>query len=94
MLEDTINQLQDPQYRETLFDLFDAWLKGNDAQLFALADTTSPAYSQGSKRITEYIINERNQSMLAKIKQYLLEDSATFAMVGALHLVGDKGLIA
>lgn len=94
MLEDTINQLQDPQYRETLFDLFDAWLKGNDAQLLALADTSSPAYSQGSKRITEYIINERNQSMLAKIKQYLLEDSTTFAMVGALHLVGDKGLIA
>jgi len=94
MLADTIQEMQSVDYDKHLLMLFDAWLTGNSAELYKLADASTPGYSNGSRKLSEYIIGERNQTMAQTIKGYLAEDQSTFVMVGALHLVGENGLVA
>lgn len=50
---------------------------------------TQPEYLQ----LMEQMIDGRNVTMLAKIEGYLKERAPVFVVVGAGHVVGDKGLV-
>jgi hypothetical protein len=45
------------------------------------------------KSFYEKFLFERNLRMLDKIRQYLEQKDTTFVIVGAAHLVGEKGIL-
>jgi hypothetical protein len=46
----------------------------------------------GSKTLTKKLLDDRNVTMTAKIDEYLKGKDPVFVVVGAAHIVGDKGI--
>lgn len=69
-----------------------AWKAGDPEQL----DTLLNGYlkdSEGLEEVFEKLFTERNHTMAAKIREYLATNRNHFIIVGAGHLVGEKGLL-
>jgi uncharacterized protein YbaP (TraB family) len=47
-----------------------------------------------TERLDEYLLHNRHPGMLKKLESYLASGEIHFVAVGALHLVGPRGLIA
>jgi uncharacterized protein YbaP (TraB family) len=69
-----------------------AWTSG-DAQAMesALSDAVPPDPSLAP--IVKKLFDERNVKMLSKIEGYLNSNGSYFVIVGAGHLVGERGLV-
>ncbi|HIG27109.1 MAG TPA: TraB/GumN family protein [Verrucomicrobiales bacterium] len=70
----------------------EAWITGDDMkmeQLIFEGMETTPDI----KSFYEKFLFERNLRMLDKIRQYLEQKDTTFVIVGAAHLVGEKGIL-
>ncbi len=90
----TIQDLNEhPDYAGKLMDnLTKAWLKGDTD---AFADLLNKDLSRHPELAPIYdkMIYTRNNTMLAKIETYLKDKTTYFLVVGAGHLVGEKGII-
>lgn len=74
-------------------EIVGAWRRG-DVQTLERAIFSGMGDDPLARRIQERIFFERNISMAASIERYLEDGRATFVIVGAGHLVGERGLVA
>jgi hypothetical protein len=66
-----------------------AWREGNAPRLAALLSDEYKSFP----RLYRMLVADRNQRWLPQIEQLLRQDQDYFVVVGALHLVGDGGLL-
>lgn len=69
-----------------------AW-KSGDPKALASIMKKSAAGDIDMSTVYEKLITERNRNMVGKIEGYLEEDETYFVIIGAGHLVGEKGII-
>ena len=87
ILDQTLSELKDSQ--ADMLVVLSAWRHGDTARLAALL----------SKEYREFpalyrpLVTDRNQHWLPQIERFLKDDRNTLVVVGALHLVGDGGLL-
>ena len=99
MINETIDS-----YQETIKlqkELYEAWKKGDADKIISIineedigiddnySDKLKAEIDMYNKRIIDY----RNEDMGVKAIEYFNSDKDVFFMVGALHIIGDKGLI-
>jgi hypothetical protein len=91
LLKHTMTQLAD---METLTaDMTRAWQLGDAARLEKLMITDQIKENPEYKPLMDRLIFRRNITMAEKIKAYLRSTKSYFVVVGAGHLVGDKGIV-
>ncbi|MEE9524158.1 MAG: TraB/GumN family protein, partial [Thermodesulfovibrionales bacterium] len=73
--------------------LIDSWLKG-DANTMESILMKSIADRPELRPVYEILINKRNEEMTSKLEHYLATDNSYFVVVGAAHLIGDRGIIS
>jgi len=66
-----------------------AWRTGNAARLAGLLGDEYKSFPV----LYRSLVSDRNRRWMPKIEQLLQEDQDAFVVVGALHLVGDGGLL-
>src|SRR6478752_7904979 len=66
-----------------------AYLSGDPDQLKVIMDQEADT---GSKSLTKKLLNDRNLAMAARLEEYLKNKEQVFVVVGAAHIVGDKGI--
>ena len=83
----------------SLKELYNAWKKGNIEDILKYSDDEMDIESNYSeteiKLIKDYnkkLIDDRNITMANKVEEYFNDDKDVFFMVGALHVIGDKGI--
>ncbi len=72
--------------------MINAWKKGDKVELMNLLDSSRYEYPE-FEVMYEKIIDERNDNMTIKIEEWLKEDKTIFIVVGAGHIIGEKGII-
>lgn len=72
--------------------LVDAWKTG---AVGTMESTITKSFTEDRRfyRIYEKLINERNRNMALKIESFLKTKGAYFVVVGAAHLIGDRGIV-
>jgi uncharacterized protein YbaP (TraB family) len=73
-------------------ELVQAW-KSGDAKAVEAIMTKSPREDPKLVPIYEKLINDRNRKMASKVEDYLKGNGSYFVVVGAGHLLGDKGIV-
>jgi uncharacterized protein YbaP (TraB family) len=86
-LEQTIAELPDAE-RETR-EILAAWRSGNGAKLAALMSEDFHSFP----RLYQALVTDRNRRWLPQIERLLKNEQNYLVIVGALHLVGDGGLL-
>jgi len=86
-LEQTVTEMQDAD-RDTQ-DILAAWRSGNAAKLAALMSEEFRSFPG----LYRALITDRNRRWLPQIERLLKADQNYLVVVGALHLVGDGGLL-
>ena len=77
---------------QELGKLTQAWTSGDTKAMESIL-TRSVSEDRRLSFILEKLIYERNRKMVSKIEDYLKEKETYFVIVGAGHLVGDRGII-
>jgi len=77
--------------KEEAESLFQAWKTGDDAIMIQLFQKDID--KSGAKGIYKTMITDRNIHMANKIKQEFDAKKSLFVVVGAGHIVGEKGLV-
>jgi len=77
---------------QQLGKLTQAWTSGDTKAMESIL-TRSISDDRRLSFILEKLIYERNGKMVSKIEEYLKEKETYFVIVGAGHLVGDRGII-
>jgi uncharacterized protein YbaP (TraB family) len=75
---------------DTVDELYAAWRAGD---LRALDALLLEGYRE-MPRLYADLVERRNRNWIAPIKALLEQDGDTFVVVGALHLVGEQGVVA
>ena len=78
--------------KEELHSMIAAWKSGDPEALESIMKK-STAGDIDMSTVYEKLINERNRNMVGKIEEYLDGDETYFVIIGAGHLVGEKGII-
>jgi uncharacterized protein YbaP (TraB family) len=84
--------VEDPITQEDADKLFEIWENGDVAGMESfvfqglIEEPALAPYYEGA-------LNERNIDMAEKIEEFLADDEIYFIVVGAAHLVGEKGLV-
>jgi uncharacterized protein YbaP (TraB family) len=71
-------------------DLYGAWRRGDTQRLEELLLEGYKAMP----KLYDDLVDQRNQRWVPQVKSLLSKENDTLVVVGALHLVGDRGLIA
>ncbi|HZU30243.1 MAG TPA: TraB/GumN family protein [Candidatus Angelobacter sp.] len=66
-----------------------AYISGDAEALQKILDEESDT---GSKTLNRKLLDDRNQAMIGKLVSYLQGKDPVFVVVGAAHIIGDKGL--
>jgi len=77
---------------QELGKLTQAWTSGDTKAMESIL-TRSVSEDRRLSFILEKLIYERNRKIVSKIEDYLKEKETYFVIVGAGHLVGDRGII-
>jgi len=77
---------------EDFAGLFDAWKSGNDIDMMAMFHKDME--KTGAKEMYKVILDDRNVNMVKKIVQNIDEKKSLFVVVGAGHIVGEKGIVS
>jgi uncharacterized protein len=72
--------------------LTQAWISGDTKSMESIL-TRGISEDKGLSSIFEKLIYERNKKMVSKIEDFLRTQEIFFVIVGAGHLVGDRGII-
>lgn len=75
---------------EELTQLTTAWRKGDEQTLYELG---IKPIRQNYPQVYHSLIVERNNNWLPKIEQLIKQQDDTFILVGAMHLIGEDGLL-
>jgi uncharacterized protein YbaP (TraB family) len=87
MLDQTITELQDSPAQ--LQEVLSAWRRGDAAKLAALLSREYRSFPA----LYRPLVSARNERWLPQIEQLLRGQQNCLVVVGALHLVGDGGLL-
>ena len=90
MLLLTLKDLQ--RAAQEVDQLVQAWKSGDMKGMEAII-AKSPKEDLRLTPVYEKLINDRNRKMLSKIEDYLKGNATYFVVVGAAHLVGEKGIV-
>jgi len=80
---------QGDKMKETIKQLQATYASG-DAE--ALDKLMKEEADTGSKSLTQKLLYDRNVTMVARLEDYLKKKEQVFVVVGAGHIVGDKGI--
>ena len=75
--------------KEMLDKIQDAYFSADAEQILKL----SREEQSGPQSLMKKMIDDRNVTMAAKLENYLKKNEQMFVVVGALHLVGEKGIV-
>ncbi len=85
---------------EALEDMYEAWISGDGKALIEVTETEiddSEYTAEQLAMIEEYdrqMVDDRNNNMTDKAEEYLAGGGTGFFVVGAAHIVGEKGVAA
>lgn len=88
MIRYTIKDLE--ELPKILKSMKDAWRLGNDSELYNLG---IKPFKKDFPEIYKSILVDRNKLWISQIENFLKDDTIEFLLVGALHLVGEDGVI-
>jgi uncharacterized protein len=80
---------QGDKMKEMIQRIQAAYISGDPA---ALEKIMHEQADTGSKSLTKKLLDDRNVAMAARLDQYLKTKEQAFVVVGAAHIVGDKGI--
>jgi uncharacterized protein YbaP (TraB family) len=75
--------------KDVMRKIQDAYMSGDGERLQKLMDEENT----GPKSLTKKLLDDRNVGMAGKVEGFLKGKDQIFVVVGAAHLVGDKGVI-
>jgi uncharacterized protein len=87
LIDQTLDELKESP--EEMREVLTAWRQGDAAKLATLLSDEYRSFPA----LYRPLVTARNQSWLPQIEQLLKGSSNTLVVVGALHLVGDGGLL-
>jgi uncharacterized protein len=87
MLDQTIDELKD--IKSETREITGAWREGNGAHLAALLSTEYTSFPS----LYKPLVTDRNRRWLPQVEQLLKSNDNALVVVGALHLVGNGGLL-
>lgn len=93
-LQENLKQLADGSAIKKGLSLITAWQHADNKALEAALLEMQNEESTSAKFLQRVLLDERNPNMANKIESLLKNDKRTFVAVGALHLIGDKGVTA
>ncbi|EFI60137.1 MULTISPECIES: TraB/GumN family protein [Comamonas] len=91
-VRDGLDQLDDPKAPEILQQLANIWASGNETQLENYADWCDCIKTERDRLKYARLMDGRNPGMADGIVRQLQQGKTVFAAVGALHMIGPKGL--
>lgn len=93
LLRQALDQVESGLARQLYNDIIDAWLASDLARLAELAQA-HPALPEANDNdaLMDALLLERNRRMIRRMEP-LLADGGVFVAVGAMHLVGEDGLV-
>jgi uncharacterized protein YbaP (TraB family) len=80
---------QGDKITETIKQIQAAYLSGDPDALEKVMDEET---DMGTRTLTKKLLDDRNVAMAGKIDQYLKGKEPVFVVVGAAHIIGDKGV--
>jgi uncharacterized protein YbaP (TraB family) len=87
MLDQTVDELKD--IKSEVHEITDAWRHGDAARLAKLLSSEYDAFPA----LYKPLVMERNRRWLPQVEQLLKGQENALVVVGALHLVGEGGLL-
>ncbi|MFC7298497.1 TraB/GumN family protein [Herminiimonas aquatilis] len=91
-LLENLAQLADGSAIKKGLALITAWQHADNRALQAALQELQSEQSTSAKFLQRVLLDERNPNMANKIETLLKTDKKSFVAVGALHLIGDKGV--
>ena len=91
-LKENLAQLADGSAIKKGFALITAWKNADNKALEAALFEMQSDASASARFLQRVLLDERNPNMANEIEALLKTDKKTFVAVGALHLIGDKGV--
>jgi|SRR5579859_711255 len=80
---------QGDKMKDTIKRIQAAYLSGDPDALQKIMDEQADT---GSRSLTKKLLDDRNVTMAARLDEYLKNKEQAFVVVGAAHIVGDKGI--
>jgi uncharacterized protein YbaP (TraB family) len=87
LLQSTLKQ--GDRLKDLIKRIEDAYLSGDPNALQKVMDEESDV---GTKSLTKKLLDDRNVTMAARLDDYLKGKEPAFVVVGAAHIIGDKGV--
>ena len=87
MLDETLDELKD--IKNEMRDVLSAWRQGDAARMAALLASEYHAFPS----LYRPLVSDRNQHWLPQVEELLNGPGNALVVVGALHLVGEGGLL-
>jgi Uncharacterized protein conserved in bacteria len=91
-LANTLTALESGKAAEQVAGMFNAWRSGNAALLEEGVKKASEGMAM-TEVLDEKMLYGRNPAMLSKIEIFLAGKQVHFVAIGALHLIGKRGLV-
>jgi uncharacterized protein YbaP (TraB family) len=85
----TLTLKQGDKLKDMIKRLQTAYLSGDPDALQKILDEES---DMGTKSLTQKLLDDRNVTMAARLDEYLKGKEPAFVVVGAAHIIGDKGV--
>jgi uncharacterized protein YbaP (TraB family) len=79
-------------YQKEADKLLDAWVSGDTADMESIL-RKSVIEDKGMASVYDKLLYERNRNMVSKIEGYLKMGETHFVVVGAGHLLGERGIV-
>jgi uncharacterized protein YbaP (TraB family) len=92
-LTNTLTALESGKAADQVAGMFNAWRSGDAALLEEVVKKASEGMPM-TEVLDEKMLYGRNPAMLSKIEIFLAGSQVHFIAVGALHLIGKRGLVA
>lgn len=94
LLRQTVDAIERDTMRADLASLVAAWQAGDARRLEQTVHASFRGDTQAQAVTMEKLNDRRNRAMATKVRGYLASGKPHFVVVGALHLVGNSGIIA
>lgn len=93
-LEDIVDALDSPSMAKDLDALVSAWSHGDAGELEEELSRERAEETAFAREVLPRLVDDRNRTMAVRIADLARSGKTTFVAVGALHLVGPRGVVA